>query len=113
VLSINAEPIPLREDAGGTVRVAGTRITLDTIVESFKGGDGPAEILEGFPDLTLADVYAVLTYYLRHQAEVERYLHDREVAAFEARTTIEAGQGDQRGLRERLLTRRALHHLAG
>jgi hypothetical protein len=35
---LEAELVPLAEDADGTIRVASTRVTLDTIVASFKDG---------------------------------------------------------------------------
>jgi len=106
-LSIAAEPIPLEVDTSGTVRVGGTRLTLETVLGAFKRGDSPDEIAVAFPGLELADVYAVITYYLRHRAEVEAYLRAQEAKAARARRKVEASQGDQRGLRERLLARRA------
>ena len=37
-LSIAVEPLPLSKDADGVVRVGGTRVTLDTLVEAFHEG---------------------------------------------------------------------------
>jgi uncharacterized protein (DUF433 family) len=107
VLSIAAESIPLKVDSHGTVRVGGTRLTLDAVLGVFKQGADPREIVAAFPDLELADVYAVITYYLRHRAEVDAYLQEQEVRAAAIRHKIEARQGDQHGLRERLLARRS------
>jgi len=106
-LSITAEPIPLNVDPHGTVRVGGTRLTLETMLGAFKRGDSPQEIAAAFPGLELGDIHAVITYYLRHRAEVEAYLREQEAKAVEVRREIESRQGDQRGLRERLLVRRA------
>jgi uncharacterized protein (DUF433 family) len=89
------------------VRVGGTRLTLDTVVGAFKRGDSPQEIAAAFPGLELADVYAVIAYYLRHRPDVDAYLQSQEAKAAENRQKIEARQGDQRGLRERLAARRA------
>ena len=80
-LSIAAEPIPLNVDPYGTVRVGGTRLTLETLLGAFRRGDSPDEIVAAFPSLELADVYAVITYYLRHRAEVEDYLRAQEAKA--------------------------------
>lgn len=99
-----AEPIPLRTDSSGVIRVGGTRVTLDTVVANFKAGESPEEIVHNFPSLELADVYAVLTYYLRHQSEVEDYLRRGQEQAAEVRRMIEA-HSSQHGLRERLLAR--------
>jgi uncharacterized protein (DUF433 family) len=106
VLSIAAEPIPLSVDPHGTVRVGGTRLTLETVLDTFKQGASPQEIVAAFPDLDLADVYAVITYYLRHRADVDAYLQEQEAKAAAIRQQIAARRGDQRGLRERLLARR-------
>lgn len=105
-LSIAAEPIPLAVDPHGTVRVGGTRLTLETLLDAFKKGDSPRQIVEAFPGLELADVYAVIAYYLRHRLDVEAYLQAQEAKAIEVRNEIDVSQGAQVGLRERLLARR-------
>lgn len=99
-----AEPIPLAADANGGIRVAGTRVPLDTVVDTFMTGASPEEIADDFPVLRLDDVYAVLTYYLRHRAEVDAYLRERRARAEGIRREIEA-HSPQTGLRERLLAR--------
>jgi uncharacterized protein (DUF433 family) len=104
-LAIVAEPMPLATDKHGVVRVGGTRVTLDSVIYAFKEGSTAEEIVQGFPSLSLADVYAVIAYYLRHQADVEAYLEEQERQAEEVRRKDEA-RFDQRGLRERLLARR-------
>jgi uncharacterized protein (DUF433 family) len=64
------EPIPLAKDGDDVLRVGGTRVPLETVVTAFDLGGTPEEIAQDFPVLTLDDVYAVLTYYLRHREEV-------------------------------------------
>lgn len=98
------EPIPLATDANGVIRVAGTRVTLDTVIDTFMTGASPEEIAEDFPVLRLDDVYAVLTYYLRHRVEVDTYLRERRARAEGIRREIEA-HSPQTGLRDRLLAR--------
>jgi uncharacterized protein (DUF433 family) len=107
VLSIVAEPIPLSVDSHGTVRVGGTRVTLETVLEIFKQGASPQEIVTALPDLELADVYATITYYLRHRVDVDAYLQEQDAKAEAIGHKIAAHQGDQRSLRERLLARQA------
>ena len=104
-LSVAAEPIPLTVDADGVARVGGTRVTLDTVVRAFKRGDSPEQIAESYSTLRLADVYAVITYYLRHEPEVEAYLRQRQQQGDEAHELIES-MSDRRAIRERLRTRR-------
>jgi uncharacterized protein (DUF433 family) len=61
-------------------RVAGTRVALDSIVRRFWEGDAPESIVQSFPILTLEQVYGAIAYYLRHQASVDAYLKQAEVA---------------------------------
>jgi uncharacterized protein (DUF433 family) len=98
------EPIPLSATVDGVIRVAGTRVTLDTVIDTFLTGASPEEIAQDFPVLRLDDVYAVLTYYLRHRAEVDTYLRERRSRAEGIRREIEAHSA-QTGLRTRLLAR--------
>ena|SRR5215212_1283949 len=106
-LSLTAVSVPLSMDATGTIRVGGTRLTLDTVLGAYERGDSPEEIAEGFYDLTLADVYAILAFYLSHRSEVDAYLAARDAEADEIRQKFEALHGSQEGLREKLLARRA------
>ncbi|HEY0555578.1 MAG TPA: DUF433 domain-containing protein [Thermoanaerobaculia bacterium] len=98
------EPIPLLTDANGVIRVADSRVTLDTVVDTFMTGASPEEIAQDFPALHLDDIYAVLTYYLRHRNEVNSYLRERRARAEAIRGEIEA-RSPQTGLRDRLLAR--------
>jgi uncharacterized protein (DUF433 family) len=102
-----AVSVPLSMDTTGTVRVHGTRLTLDTVLGAYERGDTPQEIVEGFPDLSLADVHAIIAYYLRNREAVDAYIEEGEAQAAEIRKMVEARQGSQEGLRERLLARRA------
>jgi uncharacterized protein (DUF433 family) len=104
-LAFATETVPLRRDEHGTLRVGSTRVTLDTVVHAFQNGASAEEIVLRFPTLRLTDVYMVIGYYLRHQAEVDAYLEQREREAEDLRREIEARQ-DTRGIRERLLARR-------
>jgi uncharacterized protein (DUF433 family) len=105
-LQITAEPLPLQEDVNGVVRVGGTRIPLDTVIAAYNMGSSVEEIVWQFPVLQLAEVHAVIGYYLRNQTIVDAYLRQRALAADQTRQEIESRQGSQNGLRERLLARR-------
>ena len=107
-MPIKADPIPLAMDADGVLRVGGTRVTLDTVVGAFQNGATPEEIVVQYPALALADVYAVISYYLQNRANVEAYLHERQAFAAEVRKQNEARFNAQ-GIRERLLARYAEH----
>jgi uncharacterized protein (DUF433 family) len=106
-LTFEAVSVPLSMDSTGTVRVHGTRLTLDTVLGAYERGDTPQEIVEGFPSLSLADVHAIIAYYLRNREAVDAYLEEGEAQGAAMRKKFEALHGDQSGLRERLLARRA------
>ncbi|CAG0982303.1 hypothetical protein ANRL3_02212 [Anaerolineae bacterium] len=99
------ERIPLATDQDGVVRISGTRITLDTIVAAFEQGATAEEIAHQYSSLNLADIYAVIGYYLRQRPEVEEYLKGRQRQAQLVREQNEA-RFDSRGVRGRLLARR-------
>ncbi len=94
-------------DADGVVRIGKTRVTLDTVVTVFKQGATPEEIVQQLPSLDLANVYAVVGFYLKHVEDVETYLQQRRQKAAEVRKQNEA-RFDPHGLRDRLLARRAV-----
>ena len=104
-LTVAADPTPLRVDSGGTVRIGQTRVTLDTVVATFESGASAEEIALRYPVLDLADVYATIGYYLRHQQEVEAYLQQRQLLEEEVRRKVEA-RDNPAGIRARLLARR-------
>jgi uncharacterized protein (DUF433 family) len=85
VVRLDPPPNVLQMDDTGTIRVAGTRITLDTLIGAYKRGDTPQEIAEGFPSLGLAVIYSVIAYYLHHQSELDAYLAEGERQAQEFR----------------------------
>jgi uncharacterized protein (DUF433 family) len=104
-LAIALEPAPIETDAYGVVRVAKTRVTLDTVVTAFLEGCTPEEVAEQYPSLQLSDIYLVIGYYLRHRDEVHAYLAERQRQA----NAIQQ-EAEQRfspiGIRDRLLARR-------
>jgi uncharacterized protein (DUF433 family) len=99
-------PVPLHPDEAGALRVGATRVTLDTLIRAYADGCTAEEIVEQFPDVSLADVHAVIAYYLTHSSELDAYLQARQTEASELRMKVEA-LGDPRGRRERLLARQA------
>lgn len=105
-LTLTKEQVPLKTDSDGVVRVGGTRVTLDTIVASFKDGATAEEIVYRYPTLHLADVYAVISYYLRRPKEVELYLRQRQKSTGKIRRQNET-RFDLSGVRDRLIARQA------
>jgi uncharacterized protein (DUF433 family) len=103
-LAIALEPTPIETDSHGVVRVAKTRVTLDTVVTAFLEGCTPEEIGEQYPSLQLSDIYLVIGYYLRHRDEVHTYLAERQSQA-----NVIQQEAEQRfspiGVRDRLFSR--------
>jgi len=104
-LTIAQEIIPLQADSDGVVRVSGSRVTLETVIAAFSEGATAEEIAQQYPSLNLADVYAVIGYYLRHSEEVAAYLEQRKVQATASRKQNEL-RYDPHGVRNRLMFRR-------
>ena len=104
-LPLLSDPLPLvASEDGQVIRVSGTRVTLDTVIGAFKRGATPEEIAQDFSAVPLADVYAVITYYLRHRSEVDEYLERRASEHAELRREIES-RPEYQEFRERLLAR--------
>jgi uncharacterized protein (DUF433 family) len=62
----------------GAYRVAGTRVSLDSIVYAFKNGHSPETIAQSFPVLTLEQIYGSIAYYLGHREVIDRYLEAQD-----------------------------------
>lgn len=107
-LSIQADPAPLRPDEYGVVRVGDSQVVLDIVIREFNNGADPEGIVHGYPTLNLADVYAVIAYYLRHRKEVDEYLQARREEAERLRQEIESKQPDRTQLRAKLMARKAM-----
>lgn len=71
----------------GAYRVADTRVSLDSIVYSYKRGNLPETIQRQFSSLTLAQVYGAIAFYLSNQAEIDEYLRQGELEYEEMRQT--------------------------
>ncbi|MDQ3650600.1 MAG: DUF433 domain-containing protein [Acidobacteriota bacterium] len=104
-LITEAPPVTLRIDEDGVMRVGQTRVPIDTVVFSFNEGASPEEIVLRYTTLDLADVYAVVNYYLHNKAEVDEYISGREAEGARIRAEMEK-RFPPEGIRARLLARR-------
>src|SRR3954451_11778770 len=66
------------EQRNGGYYVAVTRVSLDSIVYSFKAGDSPETIRQNFSSVTLEQVYGAIAFYLAHEQEVNANIRDGE-----------------------------------
>ncbi len=100
------QPLPIEINKDGVALIRGTRVHLETIIAAFHQGDSPEQIVDSFDVLTLADVYAVIAYYLNNREEVDTYLRKRQAAAEAVRDEIETNQPEMFSLRNRLLEKK-------
>jgi uncharacterized protein (DUF433 family) len=105
-LQVAAQPVPLVVGDDGVVRVRGTRVTLDTLVDAFRSGATAEEIAQQYPTVALGDVYAIVAFYLHHQAEVDTYIQEGQIEAERLRVQVEQ-RFPPNGIRNRLLVRRS------
>ena len=68
------------EKREGGYWVAGTRLSLDSLVYAFLRGAAPEGIAQSYPVLSLEEVYGAIAFYLANQAEIDTMLanNDRE-----------------------------------
>ncbi len=60
---------------GGRPRIADTRMPVHTIAVLWKQGNTAEDIIDHvFPDLSLMQVHAALTYYFANKEEIDRWL---------------------------------------
>lgn len=96
---------PLVQEDNGTIRIIGSRITLDTVVKAYKNGATAEQILDSFPSLSLRDIHAIIAYYFEHKADVEIYLQQRHEEAEAIKLKIESEQ-DAASFRAKMRERR-------
>ena len=104
------QAMPLRLTEDGTIRIANSRVGLDSVVHHYKLGASAEQIAQKFPALDLADVYAAISYYLIHEEIIEAYLQQQEAEGDEVQRKIESDPQYQKAsadLRARLLARRS------
>lgn len=81
---------------GGRPRIAGTGVSVRRIVGWYKLGDSPEEIADNYEHLTLAQVYAALTYYHANREEIDADM-DHEDAEYERLAALHGQRGGNAG----------------
>jgi len=100
--------MPLVVTEQGTIRIKGSRVSLDSIIHHFKLGATAEQIVQSFPSLSLGDVYSSIAYYLTHRQEIEMYLEQQKAAADNLQDQLESNpdyQAEIAELRSRILGR--------
>ncbi|HZS47159.1 MAG TPA: DUF433 domain-containing protein [Blastocatellia bacterium] len=55
-------------------RIAGTRISLDSIVIDFLNGLSPQAIADNFQELSIEQINGATAFYLQNRAEIDAYI---------------------------------------
>ena len=80
------------EERNGVLYVQGTRVPLESLVWLWREGHSAEGTREGYPTLTLSQVYGAIAYYLDHHGVVDHMLAD-SAAQFDAqRRAAEANE---------------------
>lgn len=69
---------PYIEDRNGGLYLAGTGVSLDSVVIGFQQGASPEKIVKSFPTLKLSQVYGVIAYYLENESLIGEYVSEGE-----------------------------------
>ncbi|HKR01992.1 MAG TPA: DUF433 domain-containing protein [Pyrinomonadaceae bacterium] len=104
------QALPLRLAEDGTIRIAGSRVSLDSVVHHYKLGASAEQIAQKFPALDLADVYAAIAYFLNHEETIEEYLKQQQAKSDEIQKKIESDPQHQKKttqIRARVMARKS------
>jgi uncharacterized protein (DUF433 family) len=96
----------LARDADGVIRIAATRVSLESVISAYRSGATIEDLSEAFPDLSVQDIEAAVSFYLENRRQVEEYLAARRREAEEVGARIREEFPEGTGRRGRR-TRRA------
>ncbi len=70
------------DERDGGLYLAGTRVSLDSVIHAFNRGTAPESILRSFELIgSLERVYGAITYYLANKDQVDEYLDCQRILA--------------------------------
>ena len=64
---------------GGEPVIRGTRTPVRAVVENWRLGLSPEEIVIHMPHLRLAQIFEALSYYSDHQEEINNYIKENQM----------------------------------
>ena len=72
---VQIEPVvyAFQTERGGW-RVAGSRVSMDSIIHAYWQGESPEQIVQNFPTLSLEQVHGAMAFYLRHKDLMDAYM---------------------------------------
>jgi uncharacterized protein (DUF433 family) len=57
-----------------TIRIKGTRVGIEIVIENYLDGRSPEEIALRYPSLSLKQIYATITYYHYNKEKIDAYV---------------------------------------
>lgn len=102
---VSTSKIKLTKTKAGVLRIADTRVSLDSVIIAFNQGSTPEQIVYDYDTLTLSDTYAAISYYLQNREKVDLYLASRAKQNEKLREANDR-RFEHQGIREKLLSRR-------
>lgn len=70
---------------GGRAHLAGRRVPVSSVYRWFLSGFGPEDILEKYEAVTLAEIYAAISYALANRGEIMAEIEHEDRIEAEAR----------------------------
>jgi len=70
-----AEYVEARE---GNLYIGQSRVTLQTLIESWQSGRTPEQLKDSFPTLPLIAIYGAITYYLENKDESDAFFRETD-----------------------------------
>lgn len=89
------EPAPFVFDQYGRAQVGGTRVTLEVLLGRYRLGDTFEDLHSGFPTVPAGALRAVIAYYGRHTAVIDRWLDMKAEEFEETRRKLDALHGTE------------------
>ena len=71
------ESRPYVEERNGGLYIAGTRVSLDSVVYAYRQGFSPEQIIDSYPALTLEQIHGGIAFYLANQNAVDTYIQEK------------------------------------
>lgn len=56
------------------IRIQGHRVYIDNVLSNYLCGEGPDELQQRYPQMSMEKIYATILYYLANKAEVDAYM---------------------------------------
>ena len=96
---------PVVLDEFGAARVGSSRVLLEMVLWAYQRGETPERIVEKYPTLELADVHAVVAYYLRNREPLDEFLQEMDALWEAARAEMDAANAGKSPTKEELRAR--------